>query len=205
MPTRNARRPDLKTDPSQLRGASDASNDTHCKGFDEKYRPLVLRWCRQFGLDGHEADDRAQEILIEVARRLPTFSYDPSMSFRSWLKAVVRRRVIDHYRKPGNDFALLGGADLWVEAPEGSDEGEPSESDVRLRELAREVQKNVEGRFQPSSWRLFVRVDLDGLTLSEAAGELGMSVSNACKRRNGVRAALRREGEEVLKRGDPQA
>src|SRR5438309_5771137 len=57
--------------------------------FVERYGRHIYRWCRQWKLQDADAEDVTQDILMKLARKLPAFAYDPSRSFRGWLKTVA--------------------------------------------------------------------------------------------------------------------
>src|SRR5437016_12900521 len=61
-------------------------------GWDEfvaQYGRHIYRWCRQWKLQDADAEDVTQDILVKLTRKLRAFAYDPSRSFRSWLKTVA--------------------------------------------------------------------------------------------------------------------
>ena len=57
--------------------------------FVERYGRHIYRWCRQWKLQDADAEDVTQDLLLRLARKLPDFAYDPSRSFRGWLKTVA--------------------------------------------------------------------------------------------------------------------
>lgn len=189
----------MSTETSQLREVRDWSDLAAWVGFNAKYRPMLLRWCRALGLRHEEAEDLAQEILIEVAGLLKTFSYDPSKTFRGWLRKITWRRVQDFHRRAGARATLLGDAVDWLEAPgDVDDPPEDPSKDRGLRALAEKVQMAVQRRSSPRSWRLFVEVDQGFRTPSEVAREFGMSYASAHRALGRVRKRLAKEGQRVL-------
>src|SRR5205814_8062300 len=57
--------------------------------FVERYGPHIYRWCRQWKLQHADAEDVTQNILVKLTQKLRAFAYDPSRSFRGWLKTVA--------------------------------------------------------------------------------------------------------------------
>ncbi|MFO0954355.1 MAG: sigma-70 family RNA polymerase sigma factor [Isosphaeraceae bacterium] len=180
------------TRPGLLLAARDP-NDTRASGeFDRTYRPLVFAWCRGLGLARDDADELTNDVLLEVARRLRTFCYDPAQSFRGWLHTRTRQRVIDHYRRNGRRPAVepLGPREdaLAAPSPVVTDEDAPETPDPALEERLRHirhVQDRVKRRVNESTWEVFWAVQVEGRPLSEAAQGLGLRYSNAfnaCKR-----------------------
>jgi RNA polymerase sigma-70 factor (ECF subfamily) len=54
----------------------------------ERYQPSIKRWCIAWGSQDSPADDVSQEVLVKLFAALRKFRYDPSRSFRAWLKTV---------------------------------------------------------------------------------------------------------------------
>src|SRR5262249_9381046 len=57
--------------------------------FVERYGRHIYRWCRQWKLQDADAEDVTQDVLVKLTQKLRAFSYDPSRSFRGWLKTVA--------------------------------------------------------------------------------------------------------------------
>ena len=90
---------DVSTSPTLLREVGDWGNHPAWVAFRDRYDPLLRRWCRGFGLDADGIDEACQRVWTELADRMRTFRYDPSRTFRGWLKCVCRCRVIDLLRE----------------------------------------------------------------------------------------------------------
>src|SRR5258708_6991621 len=72
---------------SRLR--QDPSNQAGWDEFGQRYGRAILRWCPEWKLQDADAEDVTQNILVKLTRKLPDFAYDPSRSFRGWLKTVA--------------------------------------------------------------------------------------------------------------------
>src|SRR5262249_45723629 len=57
--------------------------------FVECYGRHIYRWCRQWQLQEADAEDVTQDLFVKLAQKLRTFAYDPSLSFRGWLKTLA--------------------------------------------------------------------------------------------------------------------
>src|SRR5262249_60181969 len=55
----------------------------------------ILAWCRQWGLQGADADDVAQTVFLKLAAKMQTFEYDPTRSFRGWLRTLAHHAWSD--------------------------------------------------------------------------------------------------------------
>ena len=59
------------------------------------YGPRIRGWCRQWGLQEADSEDVTQDVMLRMAQRLRTFTYDPSRSFRGWLHTVTRNALAE--------------------------------------------------------------------------------------------------------------
>ena len=57
--------------------------------FVDRYGPQILAWCRRWGLQETDAQDVTQTVLLQLASKLRTFTYDPAQRFRGWLKTLT--------------------------------------------------------------------------------------------------------------------
>ena len=72
------------------------------KEFFDTYWKMLYSVAKRSGLNDSEAQDIVQEAILAVANKMPNFRYDPEIgSFKSWLMLIVRRRIIDFFRKVG--------------------------------------------------------------------------------------------------------
>ncbi len=79
--------------------------------FVELYAPLITRWAGLQGLDGDEAEDLSQDVLMVLIRKLPEFDYDRDKSFRAWLRTITIHRCHDFFRRLGRSpRSSAGGA-----------------------------------------------------------------------------------------------
>lgn len=187
-----------RTRGSLLLAARNRHDLVACAAFDRQYRPLVQAWCRQAGLTSDDAEELANDILLEVADRLLTFQYDPNRSFRGWLFTVTRWRLADEFRRrhPKAMPELLGGRAEDLVGP--AEDAEPLSSELRhLLDASALAQARVQSRINSRNWQLFSAVVMDNTPLSEAARMLGMSYTNAHKSLNRVSQMLREEGDQV--------
>ena len=113
-----------------------------------------------------EAEDLVQEALIAIHTRRHT--YDPSLLFTPWVYAIARYKFIDYLRRsrvlaqdlPIDDTKELSTREDQMEVESGLD----------LQKLMAALPQNMKAAIQA--------VKLDGLSVSEAAAQTGMSESN---------------------------
>ena len=57
--------------------------------FVARYEPKILQWCRGWRLQESDARDVTQAVLLKLHGLMAKFAYDPSRSFRGWLKTLT--------------------------------------------------------------------------------------------------------------------
>ena len=73
----------------------DPANQGAWAEFVEHYGRRVYDWCRKWKLQEADAEDVTQTVLLKLADKMKTFAYDPSRSFRGWLKTVTHNAWVD--------------------------------------------------------------------------------------------------------------
>jgi RNA polymerase sigma-70 factor (ECF subfamily) len=199
------------TSPTLLSEVSDWQDHPAWVTFRERYDPLLRRWCRGYGLDNDSVDEVCQRIWIELADRMRTFHYDPSRTFRGWLRRVCDSRVIDFLRQRHADGLLslddrddLAHAGLhWASIdPSERNYGEVGADQFRLFLLdeAEKVQAAVRKKVNPRTWDAFWLVAVCEWTVERTAKTLGMTRAAVYAARERVARALRDEGKCVWNR-----
>ena len=78
--------------------------------FFGRYWRLVYAAARHRGCSEHTAEEIVQDVMLEVFEKRHVFRYDPARGrFRDWLCAVVRNKVAEHRRRPGERVRARGG------------------------------------------------------------------------------------------------
>jgi RNA polymerase sigma-70 factor (ECF subfamily) len=157
----------------------------------ELYTPLLLTWARRAGLQDADAADLTQEVFAHLHRKLPGFEYDPSRSFRSWLRTVTLNLWRARQRKSSArmETAALDN----VPEPELADPAADYwEADFN-RHLARRALEIMKEEFQPSTWMAFWKVVVDGNKPEDVAKELGISPGAVYAARHRVKTRLKEE------------
>jgi RNA polymerase sigma-70 factor (ECF subfamily) len=146
-----------------------------------------------------DAGDVAQESLISMARALPDFRGDSSVS--SWLYTIARRFCIKKRRR--SKFAPSQDASL--DAPESgarerlADGALNPEQQATNQELATALTRAIDA-LEPDYREVLVLRDVEGLTAPEVARVLGMSVDAVKSRLHRARVAVRQTIAPLLAR-----
>src|SRR5262249_21008560 len=100
------------TNPELLRRVAALWDNPAWREFFALYDPLVRAYCSVYRLDAASLDDLCQRLWVELARRMPSYQYDPGGSFRGWLRRLCHHRAIDFYRERRDHLAWpLGDPD----------------------------------------------------------------------------------------------
>jgi RNA polymerase sigma factor (sigma-70 family) len=165
------------------------------EAFVALYGAKIYGWCRGWKLQEADARDVTQEVLLKLAVKLREFQYDPSRSFRAWLKTVTHHALSDFLearRRPG-----LGTGDSWV--------ADQLESMAARDDLARQVEaafdqelfeqavRRVQLRVAPQTWEAFRLTAQEGLAGAEASARIGMQVAQVFVAKRRVQKMLQEE------------
>jgi RNA polymerase sigma-70 factor (ECF subfamily) len=177
-----------------------APDATDWRRVNEIYFPLIQRWLKRIPGLGCEVDDLAQDVLLVLIRRLPSFERKREGSFRAWLRQITVNRVRSYHRqRRRRPIVGLDPTDAYLEqlAAEGDLAKEwDAEHD---RHVFRKLLAIVQPDFQPITWGAFQRFALDGSAAADVAQELGLSVASVLQAKARVLKRLRAEAGELLK------
>ncbi len=144
-----------------------------------QYGPMVMRRCRQLLRDEDQALDATQDVFVRLIERRDHLraDYPSSLLYRIATNICLNRIRDAKNRKTSTDQKLLEQiADL---------------DDAEGQIEARSVLARLFGLERETTRTMAVLHYVDGMTLEEVAGEVGMSVSGVRKRLRGLRASLK--------------
>jgi RNA polymerase sigma-70 factor (ECF subfamily) len=163
--------------------------------FVERYGRHIYRWCRDWKLQDADAEDVTQEILVKLARKLRDFAYDPSRSFRGWLKTVAHhawRDFVDDHRRAQ---AVAGDRQLQelIQTLEAREDLVQKLEEAFDHELLEAAKVRVRLRVAPHTWEAFRLVALEGLPAAEVAARVGLQVAMVYVAKSKVQKMLQEE------------
>jgi RNA polymerase sigma factor (sigma-70 family) len=178
---------------TQLR--QDPSDQAGWDEFVERYGRHIYRWCRQWKLQDADAEDVTQDILLKLTQKLRAFAYDPSRSFRGWLKTVAHHawRDFDDSRRhaPRAERASrVPDLMLTFEAREDLARKLEDAFDLELLEAAK---VRVRLRVAPHTWEAFRLMAFDGLPVAEVAARVQLQVAMVYVAKSKVQKMLQEE------------
>lgn len=132
--------------------------------------PIIRRLARSRRLDGADAEDVVQEVLLSL--HTVRHTYDPARPFMPWLLAIARHRVADSQRRQirrgRNEVVVEVLPETSGEDRTNASEGVPGDPEALRRAIAS----------LPSGQRQAVELlKLQELSLREASAASGMSVA----------------------------
>jgi RNA polymerase sigma-70 factor (ECF subfamily) len=174
---------------------SGAQNQEAWSAFVDRYGRKIYVWCLRWGLQEADAQDVTQIVLLKLARRMKEFTYDPTRSFRAWLKTVTHhawRDFVDSRRSA----PLADGGDASRERLESitaRDDLSGELDELFDLELLETAMLRVRLRAAPHTWQAFALTALEGVPAPEAARRLGMKVARVYAARSTIQQRLREE------------
>jgi RNA polymerase sigma factor (sigma-70 family) len=173
----------------------DAEDQAAWGDFVARYQPKILEWCRRWRLQESDANDVTQAVLLKLSRLMATFAYDPSRSFRGWLKTLTHHawRDLVAERKRGG----IGSGDSqmkeFFESLQAGDDLVRHLEEEFQRELMDQAMAVVRPRLAPRTWDAFRLTALEGCTGAAAAAQLQMKVGRVYVAKSEVKEMIRRE------------
>jgi RNA polymerase sigma factor (sigma-70 family) len=194
----------IPTRASLMARLKDLEDQTSWKQFFDTYYRLIYATVAGRGVPAQEAEDVVAEIVEGIARRMPEFVYDPKQcSFKTWLFAVIKRRVANHFRQTNRNLPRSG---VGAEDEMQEDVPDPASinPDVKWEQAWQEnmVQAafdRVRQRANPRHLQMYIYVVLEGHSVADTARDLQAPVEAISQAKHRIEKMLRQEGERLLK------
>jgi RNA polymerase sigma-70 factor (ECF subfamily) len=143
--------PQAETSTTLLRAVSEGDQDSWVR-FVDLYRPVLIRKCREMGLSAEDSDCMAQDVFIELFRRIDKFNRQRAGSFRKWLKMVLHSRIIDDRRRRKIAPELYESLDfVSCLLPEVDEVLQEQKSSAKIHTIIETIQTQFSGR----DWAVF--------------------------------------------------
>jgi RNA polymerase sigma-70 factor (ECF subfamily) len=163
--------------------------------FVRLYGPAIRGWLVHWGLQEADAQDVTQNVLLRLTAKLPQFKYDPSRSFRAWLKTLTHHAWHDFvtesgYRNRGSgDTSIL---DLLQSMAAREDLAARVEAEFD-KELLEAALVRARERVTATTWQAFKLTTLDGLPPQDVADKLAVRVSQVYLAKHRVQKLVQEE------------
>jgi RNA polymerase sigma-70 factor, ECF subfamily len=165
------------------------------------YGPLIAGWLRTVGVQPADVDDLTQEALNTLVRELPGFRHNLRQgAFRRWLRGIVLNRV-RAFRRSRQPIPTAGDPSL----EQALERLEDPASDLSRRwdeehdrHVVRRLLELLEPEFEPTTWRAFRMVVLEGMQTREVATALALSPNAVRIAKSRVLARFRQEIDGLI-------
>lgn len=164
------------------------------------HRPYLVRYASRRLRDAALVEDVVQETLLAALQQAEAF--EQRAALRTWLTAILQRRIVDSVRYQRRRGAPARGDEAVdpVAGPEDDSSGDAEAVDwidpprrLEGRQFIAALNACL-ARLPPAAARLFTLREIDGLSNEEAARELGLSPRDSAlllhRARRGLRAGL---------------
>ncbi|MEL7499397.1 MAG: sigma-70 family RNA polymerase sigma factor [Planctomycetota bacterium] len=141
--------------------------------FVELYTPLIFRWSRKIGLSENDASDLVQDVLTLVFQKLAAFRYEPSKSFRGWLRTVTMNRYRESVRR--KSAAQQVHSNSILEQLQHVERAESTWDIDYARLLIVNAMDSMKSDFAESTWQALKLVIGEQVAVEEAAEKIGVS------------------------------
>lgn len=175
--------------------------------FVEVYGPVVFRVARGRGFQAADADNLVQEVLLAVAQSVTRWlERDDRGSFRAWLLKIARYEAADMLtrratRSLGHDG--VEGARLLQQLPNPDDVS--SQLDLAYqRAVFAWAGDQVRNSVEASTWQAFWLTHVEGLSIADAARQLGTRPGNIYFGRSRVMARIKQLVRQYEEQHEPQ-
>ncbi len=163
--------------------------------FVRLYGPAIRGWLIHWGLQEADTQDVTQNVLLRLTAKLPQFKYDPSRSFRGWLKTLTHHAWHDFvtesgYRNRGSGDTSILDQLQSVAAREDLTARVEAEFDKELLEVAL---TRARERVAATTWEAFKLAALDGVMPQQVADKLGVRVSQVYLAKHRVQKLVQEE------------
>ncbi len=139
---------------SLLDRVRDLDDHAAWRGFERTYRELILRYARRRGQGTQDAEDTLQTVMLNLAKRLPGFAYDPSAGrFRAYLRRIVDNEIRRQFARQEAGPVRLGLVE--VESSEAADTNEELWEEEWTRHHFRQAFAEVRAHLSEQSLAVF--------------------------------------------------
>lgn len=203
----------IPTRASLLYRLKDWQDNSSWQEFFDTYWKLVYGVAHKSGLSDAEAQDVVQEVLVSVAKHMPSFKYDPAIgSFKAWLLNMTRWRIYGQFRKrqPGADKIPLpeesSDRTTLIEGlpdPNALVQEEVWEADWHQSLMAKAM-SNIQRKVDPARFQIFDFYVNKEWPPEKVASTFGVSVDQVYQIKHRMTDTLREEFHRIEREYSPE-
>jgi RNA polymerase sigma factor (sigma-70 family) len=199
----------IPTRRSLLSRLKDWDDEESWRDFFNIYWRLIYRAAIKAGLSDAEAQDVVQETLLELAKKMPGFKYDPAVgSFKGWLLRTTQWKISGQFkrrRRESREVNLASDDRTGTAAIEGMPD--PAALDLDSvwdaeweRNLFDAAMENVKRKVSPAQFEMFYLNVMKEKPVREVAATLEVSAAQVYLAKHRVGGLLKREIEGLQRK-----
>jgi RNA polymerase sigma factor (sigma-70 family) len=170
--------------------------------FVDLYGSRIRGWCRRWGLQEADSEDVTQDVLLRLSQKLREFQYDPSRSFRGWLRTMTQHALADFLAQRKRQCSGSGD-DAVLEQLQSTQAREDLIDHLKDQfdsEIVALASARARARVEPQTWEAFRLMAYEGLSGDDVAARLGMNRATVFKAKSRILEFIR---EEIKQLDDP--
>ena len=149
-----------------------------------RYHPRVFSLCLRMTKNVTQAEDLAQEVFVQLFRKINTFRGESS--FSTWLHRLTVNQVLMQFRKPAVRAERAMDDDSQVEVAVGG-----TENPGRMSVIDRISLQEAVAQLPPGYRMVFILHDVEGYEHGQIAEILGCSIGTSKSQLHKSRMRLR--------------
>jgi RNA polymerase sigma factor (sigma-70 family) len=170
--------------------------------FFEMYRPSLFVYFKRRGLQDHDAEDLASDLMLSLLAAMETFHYDPSHRFRNYLARAANHALAKFWAKNAKR-QVRTGVDLDQQiSPEDLEERLQNEVD---QDLQRKAMERVRGQVSNRDWEIFIDLTEGRAKPDDLANALGMTRRAVDTAKWRVKSRIKAEVKQIEDHGLEEA
>lgn len=198
----------IPTRATLLNRLKDWQNQASWQEFFDTYWSLIFGVAAKHGLARDEAEDVVQEVMVDIARQMPDFKYDPAKgSFKAWLLNLTRWRITDQLRKrqpqalssPVSEETALHHTDPAVSAATIQSDLEKLWDSEWEKHLLDAATARARRRLDPKQYQVFDFLVNRGWPADKVSKALGLSTNAIYVAKHRVTEAIKTEFDRIQK------
>jgi RNA polymerase sigma-70 factor (ECF subfamily) len=167
--------------------------------FVDLYGSRIRGWCRRWGLQEADTEDVTQDVLLRLAQKLGAFHYDPSRSFRGWLRTVTQNALADFLADRKRQCSGSGDERVLkqLENVRARDDLIEHLKDQFDSEIVAVACARARARVDPQTWEAFRLTAYEGCSGADVASRLGIKRATVFQAKSRVLGFLREEIKQL--------
>ena len=184
-----------KTSNTLILLVKDQKDEAAWSKFTHTYRPYIFQCIRNKGVQGPDAEDLTQDVLLKVWKALETFIYEPSRcKFRTWLAFVTNNTAIN-YLKLKSTQQRANSIDIdssdWIKLSRSAEVDQQAEAEWQVF-IATKAWNTVKDKVQPSQLKVY-QLSRQEFSVEEISEQTGIKTNSVYKYKKAVEVALANE------------